>query len=206
MASTQRVWVHGTSGQIEVVNSDWGEARAWGWGLGLNGKAKVTSLSDNLPDHGEPWVHFHIPMTSRYVGPHMTIRKGTHILPRVREVVVRFATDNEPPINVTGNDEYNLGGAILTSIHLYDGENKFFGEDDLSWQSPDISTFEEKELAVPEMKIAKGLNIVVRFRFKYQISNFDGGLPCTPYVPKDAKPMKAAVIAAVGCVIVPADL
>jgi hypothetical protein len=216
MDKTYSLWVHGNSGQIEVVTADWGTAEAKGWGFVLNGKAKVTPVPQSNPltvdtrikEHGEPWIHFHLPMRGYYLEPNSRYKpKAARLHPLLRKVMVRFSTDNEPPINETGgNDDNNVGGAILSSIHVWDANNHRFEQNDLPWQTSAADDFQEKEIILPDIEIAGGLDIVLRFRFKYQLSTSDNdGNPSVPYVPSWSNPVKHAVIAAVGCVFLPAS-
>lgn len=181
--TSQEIWVHGTSGHLQIVDEDWGWAKPEGWGLYMEGNVR------NDSPKGEPWVQFHIPMPfGRYVpdaaSPLITVAPPGKPAappdeePRVEIVMLRFRTDCNP---ANPNPPYQLqskgwekwvtdaGGAIVRHVHVYDGDVPLEEFNDLDWQSPNIDTSIVRSVAFsPPRKIQWGLGLSVRVWFKNQ--------------------------------------
>ena len=88
-------------------------------------------------NHDEPWVHFHLPLTSEAV-------EGSQQWPRLRKVMLQFTTDYNAPVPnpdwIQESDNFykyplDDGGAFINQIHVYDGHRRIFAADDLKWHS-----------------------------------------------------------------------
>ncbi|NIS72723.1 MAG: hypothetical protein GTO12_28430 [Proteobacteria bacterium] len=219
--ATQEIWVHGTSGHIQevkpkVVTPQWGTSTSEGWGLYLEGKVQNDSFEN------EPWVRFHIPMTS------VSVEEKVH-LPRLQKVMLRFRTDcnkadPNPPYRKTnrGFEKWvtDNGGAIITQLHIYDGDDRIGAWDTLDWQSADLKHSSVMSVTItPEREIRWGLGVSVRVWFKNQFFidkrlTLNESAAWPPVDPKwDGKPWlnkevatktKHACLISVGCRFTPA--
>lgn len=214
--ATQIIWVHGNSGNLQVVEEKWGESTPAGWGIFLEGEVQ------HAANYDEPWVHFHIPMTSLAV-------ESAHQLPRLRQVMLQFTTDYDAPDAnpdwVQESDNFykyptDDGGAFITQLHVYDGPRRIFAKDDLHWHSPRWDAYVVENLVLPqEIGIRYGLGLSVRVRYKNQMriqrlaahpvgNKQSMGMPVAGYVPEEnpgtRTRTKRAFLSAIGCEFVPA--
>jgi hypothetical protein len=214
--STQITWVHGNSGHLQVVGKNWGFSGSGGTGFFLEGNVQ------DATNHDEPWVQFHLPVTSLAV-------ESAQQLPRLRQVMLHFTTDYGPPKPDTdwvqessGYYKYLLdeGGAFITRLHVYDGYRRILAEDALHWHSSGWEDFVVEELPLSkEVEIRYGLGVSIRVRFINQmvsqkLSAGDPpnlkhvGFPVAGYKPVENSATrtstKRAWISAVGCELVPA--
>lgn len=184
MASQKTIiWVHGTSGAIQPPDynhpCDWGRAEYHGWGLDLIGNVIDTPGSNGLnmwdPNtNREPWVQFHIPTPTP--GPWEGLEKKKGVL--LSEVIFVFGTDcnpaSAPPIHVKSYPDrrffVDAGGAMVKQVHIYDGDNKIKGVDELDgWQSSNFNTDTAKVFALdPPRNVFFGVGVSVRLWFKNQ--------------------------------------
>ena len=215
--ASQEIWVHGTSGHIQEVKPKWGIAIPGEWGLYLEGKVQNDSFEN------EPLVHFHIPMTSISVEG-----KDVH-LPRLQKVMLRFRTDcnkaDSNPLYRKTNRGYEKwvtdnGGAIITQLHIFDGDDRIGAWDTLGWQSPDLNHSSVMSVTLtPEREIRWGLGVSVRVWFKNQffidkrltLNESDAWPPVDPEWDKEpwlnqevATKTKHAWLISVGCRFTPA--
>jgi len=219
--ANQQIWVHGNSGQLQVVGPNWGEASVFGHGFSLTGRVQD-------PDNeNEPWLHFHIPMPSAAV-------ENSRFVPKLRKVMLVFATDYnsdedtgypEETENYYKRYKYvrDFGGAWINQIHLLDGSNLFFFQDtNLRWQSTGLANSIQRTLALPHsFDIHTGLGVSVRVRFKNQMrlqkieGTFQGryGPATNEHVvpgfrpeeePANRSDTKSAIFHAIGCEFIPA--
>ncbi|TNF81132.1 MAG: hypothetical protein EP299_02255 [Acidobacteria bacterium] len=214
--STQITWVHGNCGHLQEID-EWGESTPSGWGLFLEGE---TQEADN---HNEPWVHFHLPLTSQAV-------EGAQQWPRLRKVMLQFTTDYEPPIPnpewIQESDNYykyptDDGGAFITQLHIFDGHRRIFAENDLKWHSPSWDVYVVESLSLPkEIEIRHGLGVTLRIRFKdrWIIQKLaadpvgdknSAGKPVSNFKPQHPKflggSQKRCFLSSVGCEFLPAS-
>ena len=154
--TTQETWVHGTSGEIEVWNDDWGWVMPVGWGLHMD-----VNVRDHSPD-AMPWVHFHIPIAA--------LRPEAVDAPRLKKVMLKFATDCDKPgwftkypgVNADQRWRKDAGGAMIHQLHVWDADVPVKEFNDLNWQSDNLDTYVVESRDFPEEpKIHWGLGISV---------------------------------------------
>ncbi len=162
--TTQETWVHGTSGEIEVWNDDWGWVMPVGWGLHMD-----VNVRDHSPD-AMPWVHFHIPIAA--------LRPEAVDAPRLKKVMLKFATDCDKPgwftkypgVNADQRWRKDAGGAMIHQLHVWDADVPVKEFNDLNWQSDNLDTYAVESRDFPEEpKIHWGLGISVHPWFKNQL-------------------------------------
>lgn len=178
--SDQMIWVHGNSGQLEVVHSNWGNVRTWGWGVELTCRVEASAHDE------EPWLHFHIPLPSTTV-------EAVRTPPVLRKVILLIATDYNAPdptgtyppagSNYGTRVKYvlDLGGAYVDEVDLWDGAALLYQWNELL-VTQGLEFPEEKVLTLPpDAKVHWGLGVSVHFRFKNQMrlekieGTFQGG-------------------------------
>ncbi|MBI4302218.1 MAG: hypothetical protein HY664_06400 [Chloroflexi bacterium] len=213
--ANQQIWVHGNSGQLQVIDYgyDWGVGEPQGPGFLLVGNVQS-------PDNqNEPWLQFHIPMPSLAI-------EAERYLPKLRNVMVLFGTEYDSDADLgyevdTGHQRpykyvRDFGGAWIRQVHVYDGARRIFARDDLQWQSPHVQTPVEKTLTMPQdIEIRTGLGVSVRVRYKNQrrLEKYEqvGGSDqlVANFRPEDEPSnrteTKKAIIVAIGCEFVPAE-
>lgn len=162
--TTQEVWVHGSSGQIEVWKDDWGWAMPIGWGLHMD-----VRVDDHSPED-MPWVHFHIPLAA--------LRPEAQDAPVLKKVMLKFATDRDEPgwfvkypgLHASQKWKRDAGGAMIHQLHVWDGDALVQEFNDINWQSDNLDTSAvQTALLTPEAKIHWGLGISVHLWFKNQL-------------------------------------
>jgi len=179
MVTQEIIWVHGNSGQIQVLDEDWGEVTPYGGGLFLKGKVRDKFDPKTSRD---PWVQFHIPTP-----------RGIEDKLRLRLVKLRFSTDCNPADPNPPYDPSNFvklptdfGGAMIQQLHVYDGETLVQAWDppSLGWQSQDLNHFTDQWVVLdPAIQIFRGVGVSIRLWFKNQF--FVQKLICVPGHPPD---------------------
>ncbi len=225
--SNQQIWVHGNSGQLQVIDPNWtsagpGSAGSLDYGFVLTGKVQDPFNPD---DQGSPWLHFHIPMPSIAV-------EAKRYLPKLRKVMLLFSTDQllNTDKGYRSNGSYykrhkyvwDVAGAWIKEIHLMDGPLSFFQQGNLNWQSKSIDDPIEQTVVMPnDVEIQFGIGVSLRFRFENQVreekweADFAYGQygPVNEHKVEDFQPEEepsnrrdawSAIVYAVGCEFVPA--
>ena len=161
--TSREIWVHGTSGHIQVVRDDWGWAKPMGWGLHMEIK-----VDDFNPDR-MPWVQFHIPLPA--------VRPEAADAPRLKKVMLKFATDREAPgwfVKYPGTTSQmwrrDQGGAMVHKLHVWDSDALVKKFEDMNWQSDNLDTYSVEFKDLPEEPVIHwGLGISVQLWFKNQL-------------------------------------
>ena len=166
----QEMWVHGTSGQLNVIDQGWGQETYDGTGLYLEGRVQVKTAGVVSQVRPYLWVHFHIPTPT-----------SAESFLRLRKVMLRFSTDCDPAGMYPGpprnyiqasqgfeQDRLDKGGVIIDLLHVNDGEIQI-GEWEVGWQSSSIADYVVSSQTLdPPVQVRWGVGVSLRLLFKNQ--------------------------------------